>query len=336
MAATEKQTNEGYINIPQSLYALRADGRRLPLGAVTLGGLVFSFSGNGRKCTRTYAAFGRDLGLSAATVGRSCRMLKCDGVISTDRQSRYTYNDESAGRLYFRANLSYFTDLFKIKGETQPRRLTPAEAHVLALIATRCDNRKHSKKSYTASAQDIADELHVSKKTALRAINTLLRADAIHRSCENKGVNGVHKSAYTLAAKYRRREKKQPSETTPPTQEEKRIARERYYAELRYVAEERAERNAARALAYAPFREADRAVKSLGIAAAFAEAKGDKALPELERRLAEAQRDRLRALAELAFSEDDLKPKYRCRKCGDTGFNLNTGQPCGCYPEGRN
>lgn len=46
--------------------------------------------------------------------------------------------------------------------------------------------------------------------------------------------------------------------------------------------------------------------------------------------LAAAQRRYFSRLATLGISEDEFEPQYNCKKCNDTGKNLDTGQRCTC------
>ena len=39
-----------------------------------------------------------------------------------------------------------------------------------------------------------------------------------------------------------------------------------------------------------------------------------------------------RRMKTLGISKSDLKPVYKCTKCRDTGFLIDTGRACDCYP----
>lgn len=113
--------------------------------------------------------------------------------------------------------------------------------------------------------------------------------------------------------------------------EEQARARAEWYRQRRERAEEVAEYNRSKAEAIDGYTEDLKEMKRLEIAAAKAEASGSvdcsgNILSELSR-----LRERLKTrLASVGLSEDDLHPKYYCKKCSDTGF-LSNGKPCDCY-----
>ena len=113
--------------------------------------------------------------------------------------------------------------------------------------------------------------------------------------------------------------------------EEQARARDEWYRERRERAEEIAEYNRRKAEAIDGYSEDLKEMKRLEIAAAKAEASGavdysGNILSELSR-----LRERLKTrLASVGLAEDDLRPKYHCKKCSDTGF-LSNGKPCDCY-----
>ena len=110
-------------------------------------------------------------------------------------------------------------------------------------------------------------------------------------------------------------------------------ARERaeWYRERRERAEEIAEYNRRKAEAIDGYAEDLKEMKRLEIAAAKAEAGGSvdysgNILSELVR-----LREKLKTLLyEGGLTEEDLQPKYHCKKCSDTGY-LPNGKPCDCY-----
>lgn len=113
--------------------------------------------------------------------------------------------------------------------------------------------------------------------------------------------------------------------------EEQARERDEWYRERRERAEEIAEYNRRKAEAIDGYTEDLKEMKRLEIAAAKAEASGavdysGNMLSELSR-----LRERLKTrLASVGLAEDDLRPKYHCQKCSDTGFFPN-GKPCDCY-----
>ena len=113
--------------------------------------------------------------------------------------------------------------------------------------------------------------------------------------------------------------------------QEKTREREEWYRERRDRAEEIAEYNRRKAEAIDGYAEDMKEMKRLEIAAGKAEAQGEinhaqDILSELAR-----LREKLKTrLAGVGLSEEDLRPKYSCKKCSDTGY-LPNGKPCNCY-----
>lgn len=111
--------------------------------------------------------------------------------------------------------------------------------------------------------------------------------------------------------------------------EEQAKARAEWYRQRRERAEEIADVN--RAKAEERCGDIIREIKRLEIAISKAEASGSvdysgNILSELSR-----LRERLKTrLAVIGLTESDLRPRYRCIKCSDTGY-LPNGKPCDCY-----
>lgn len=116
-----------------------------------------------------------------------------------------------------------------------------------------------------------------------------------------------------------------------PSAEEQAREREEWYRARRDRAEEIAEYNRRKAEAIDGYAEDMKDMKRLEIAAGKAEAQGEinhaqDILSELSR-----LRERLKTrLAVVGLSEEDLRPRYHCKKCSDTGY-LPNGKPCDCY-----
>ena len=111
--------------------------------------------------------------------------------------------------------------------------------------------------------------------------------------------------------------------------EEQAREREEWYRARRDRAEEIADVN--RAKAEERCGDIIREIKRLEIAISKAEARGDEDSMRGEAKALLNERDRLeKALAVIGLTESDLRPRYRCKKCNDTGF-LPNGKPCDCY-----
>ena len=113
--------------------------------------------------------------------------------------------------------------------------------------------------------------------------------------------------------------------------EEQARTRAEWYRERRERAEEVAEYNRRKAEAIDGYTEDLKEMKRLEIAAAKAEADGsvNHAQDILSEHLRLRERLKQR-LASVGLSDYDLRPKYHCKKCSDTGY-LPNGKPCDCY-----
>ena len=106
-------------------------------------------------------------------------------------------------------------------------------------------------------------------------------------------------------------------------------AREEWYRARRDRAEEIADANRARAEERCG--DIIREIKRLEIAISKAEARGEGDSVKGEAKALLNERERLeKALAVIGLTESDLRPRYRCKKCNDTGY-LPNGKPCDCY-----
>lgn len=123
---------------------------------------------------------------------------------------------------------------------------------------------------------------------------------------------------------------RQPSRETLSA--DRRSAREHYYSVLQAKAHAEADRAQKTAECDEAYRSAQSALKKGEIELAKAEVFAPDTLPALEREFERQKTLRLEALRRLGLTEQDLQPKFACKKCSDTGF-LPDGRMCDCYPE---
>lgn len=102
-----------------------------------------------------------------------------------------------------------------------------------------------------------------------------------------------------------------------------------YYFNLRERAQDRAEHYLKLARSDARFKQNEDAIKDCEFRLAKAEALGGETQKESER-LQALRAERAALLGALGLREEMLLPQYRCKKCGDTGFDAN-GNVCECY-----
>ncbi len=233
------------------------------------------------------------------------------------------------------------------------------------VITVKADDNKVMK-FFLGSPESMARMLNqTSEKAVRRALNNLIRADIVHRPF--KGTSKHNKSKYvvdsSLARIIRKYTKAQRKEEQAQEQQEKtvvvikegqrlseeqekqlamqrkyieacdqRAAFDRHYAQKRARAQAIADRNIVRARADGDYSTVERSLRALSLPIAKAEVTNDKEafikLSEEARRL-EARSKAI--LARLGLTEDDLHPKFTCKKCEDTGYRRSDGQVCGCY-----
>ena len=315
---------------------------RLPASAVLLAGDVFAFTGvdrNGNElsCHRTYETFVARIGKSRATVGRSLKAVKDKHLVKRDKDKGYVFEIENlTNDTYLRCPQFICTEKFKIRGKE--RLLLPNECRVYAYIFTHCDNKKNKKKVCVVSIAELAAALQLAEKSVYKALWSLIKARLISRSKEDRGVNAYKKSRYTLHTKILRKHginvadvEQKPEEPTQKSTLTTLTQIDNYYSEKRAKAELIAERNRALANKSEAYREAYGWLNDMTFELAFAEVRGEN-VEGLKRRIKIAEHERRIALQELGLTEDDLAVQYECKLCNDTGFRIDTGRRCSCYP----
>lgn len=118
--------------------------------------------------------------------------------------------------------------------------------------------------------------------------------------------------------------------------------RERWYATRRANAELQADRITERFMKDEAFRTITRRLNALPVEIAKAEvavvengeAKAKKELVKLTQEEGRLKQQRLAIIERNGLTEDDLLPKWHCKKCEDTGFTAD-GVACDCYEKER-
>lgn len=332
--------NKNYIRIP---YEFLSKG--LTAAALLILGKIFTFSNISNKkdsvCRSSFRRFAQDFGISERQIARKVKELKNKKVVEQDKSlntcAAYTYTGEKCGKSFIRSDLYLYQKQFEIHREGK-RYLTLSEILVLSLIWTHCNNPKTGK--YTGSIRGMAKLLGFSSSTVQRCIDVLKRANLI--ICENKAPNGSCWSAYRINEKHlKTAEREYKNSAKGESYVDPKIAaldakaeREHFYSVSKRRAEAPAEQAQERLRADESYKAAERALKDLKISQARAEISNDAA--ELKRIGKERTRwkavlsERMKAMN---ISPEDLRPRYRCVKCSDTGFRPN-GQMCDCYPKG--
>ena len=267
--------------------------------------------------------------------------LKGKKVVLQDKSlntcAAYTYAGEKCGKSFIRSDLYLYQKEFEIHGEGK-RYLTLSEILVLSLIWTHCNNPETGK--YTGSIRGMAKLLGLSPSTVQRCIEVLKRANLI--ICETKAPNGSRWSAYRVNEKHlKTAEREYKNSAKKDGYVDPKIAaldaqseREHFYSVAKRRAEAPAEQAKERLRTDERYREAEQRYNMLmpkiGTYAAFGQTEELKKAKGEQKRWAAVMAERMNAMN---ISPEDLRPRYRCVKCSDTGFRPN-GQMCDCYPKG--
>ena len=339
MAEAVKENNN-YIRIP---YEFLSKG--LTAAALLILGKIFTFSNISNKqdsvCRSSFRRFAQDFRLSERQIARKVKELKGKKVVLQDKSlntcAAYTYAGEKCGKSFIRSDLYLYQKEFEIHGEGK-RYLTLSEILVLSLIWTHCNNPETGK--YTGSIRGMAKLLGLSPSTVQRCIEVLKRANLI--ICETKAPNGSRWSAYRVNEKHlKTAEREYKNSAQKEGYVDPKIAaldaqseREHFYSVAKRRAEAPAEQAKERLRTDERYREAEQRYNMLmpkiGTYAAFGQTEELKKAKGEQKRWAAVMAERMNAMK---ISPEDLRPRYRCVKCSDTGFRPN-GQMCDCYPKG--
>ena len=123
---------------------------------------------------------------------------------------------------------------------------------------------------------------------------------------------------------------KQTEQQQRITAADERADRERYYANLQAKANSLAEKNLNKAKQNKLFNEIIQELSKLEIEIAKAELYNPTQLDELRLKQKTLQRELEMCLSTIGLSVYDLKPKWNCLKCSDTGWQVD-GKACDCY-----
>lgn len=335
------RSHSGKIRIPYSLMRLKAmrNGRERKFNATGLTSLaaVFSFSEGENVADFTRRELSERYHLSKSSAERSLRAALEAGLIKRmDRVSKYKFMGEKGddGFLLIE-DWAYFAE-FDF-GNRKKENLLHNEVRVLFYLISFCRNQKGAP-LFRASYSYIAQRLNLSKNTIISAVKRLKSAGLIRMS--GRAWNGHTRATFSVNEKALKaarneviRRAKAPSTVTQDFNA--RVDRERYYAHLRAVADDRANRMQEKARSDEAYRNAEQELRKLDLEIAKAQHQAKEDLLELllERQRA-AQKQRSERLAAMGMTDEDLRPLYNCTKCSDTGF-LPDGRSCDCFPSRR-
>lgn len=105
---------------------------------------------------------------------------------------------------------------------------------------------------------------------------------------------------------------------------------ERYYSSLRNKAQTIADKNLDKARLDPRFKNVEKELAVLEISLAKSELYNPSKFTALEEKKSNLLNEKISILSKLGLKEEDLKPKWQCVYCSDTGW-LPNGKACNCY-----
>ena len=332
--------NENFIRIPYEFFH-----RGLTAVARLVLAKIFTFSripNVESECRSSFRKFADDFRISERQIARKVKELKARKVVTQDKSgavAAYSYTGKSCGKGFVRSDLFLYQKEFYIEREGS-RFLTLSEILVFSLMMTHCRNAATGGK-YTGSIRSIAEILGLSPSTVFRCVDVLKRANLI--KCEAKAPNGSAWTSYRINKKYVNsaehaynkagKSGKKTKFIDPQTAAaDAKADRERFYSIARQRAEAPAEQIRQRLRKddqySAAERNYNRLTPKIGTYAAREQIYELKNAEKEQKHWAAVMAERMEALS---ISPDDLRPRYRCAKCSDTGFRPDDSV-CDCYP----
>lgn len=332
--------NDNFIKIPYEFFK-----RGLSAVARLVLSKIFTFSkipNLTSECRSSFRRFAEDFRVSERQIARKVKELKALNVVTQDKSgavAAYSYTGKSCGKGFVRSDLFLYQKEFYIEREGS-RFLTLSEILVFSLMMTHCSNAATGGK-YTGSIRSIAEILGLSPSTVFRCVDVLKRANLI--KCEAKAPNGSAWTSYRINKKYVNsaehaynkagKSGKKTRFIDPQTAAaDAKADRERFYSIARQRAEAPAEQIRQRLRKDDQYSAAERNYNRLISKIVAYEVHGQKA----ERDAAAREQKRwanvmARRMAAMNIRSEDLRPRYRCAKCSDTGFRPDDSV-CDCYP----
>lgn len=339
---TTLSQDAGFTRLPYSMLKLSTDGgRRMRGRAADILGLIHSFSSAEENpdasCKLSYSGFQKILNVSHATVARQLKKAFENGLITKDTSNPFHNTYTFAGTLpkkpYITIEHYLYYMRFDFRDGKPPRTLTDSERKILCHIKTHCDNEEGDG-TCRGSERGFAAALGISKNTAQKGLANLIKARLIYYAA--RGKNNYQRSAYKYTQRRLRASqkayKKMSNAAKRDAGTDERIERERFYTARQE--QESARVNRIRAILNADpiYAKLEAEHRPLGKSIAFAELYNPGDVAALKRRETDLAARMSARMAALGVSEADLKPRYHCAKCNDTGFTVKDGRLCDCYP----
>lgn len=109
--------------------------------------------------------------------------------------------------------------------------------------------------------------------------------------------------------------------------------RAKWYSDRRQAAERKADAAVKKAESVPAYVKAVKELARFNFEIARAEVSGasEEAISRTRKMKAQAEQTRAWALRQIGLASVDLKPRWHCPKCEDTGWETGTGRPCDCF-----
>ena len=361
MSNVEAKVNSGYFNVAckgaRDAFAAQRGRRKISANEIFIQAQIDSYGAV--EGFRSF--FTEKLSCGLATVSRVTSKLVAAGKITVERlpNGKTEYRSASAEEPapFYRVYNFFLTHVFEFNFKEKKdergnvvkparsfsRRLTSSEVLVLSLIFTHSSNGKRKSACFWSSNAKIADMLALSERQVERAIINLMASRLIFRHV--RGQNRVRSSKFVANVKDIRAlctqyapKKEAPQATEKPVPAyiadvDARASRDKFYAELKREAENKAEAYKRDFLAKAPsYATIERELRALCLPLAKAELYNLPTLEELQakERALKAQAAELLQEYDVDARLFDAKAWARCHECGDTG-TLPNGCTCDCW-----
>lgn len=316
------------------------NGVRLTLSARSILDKVLSLSKRKSDpdacCRFTYEQLREEYGIAKSTVARAIGQLKDAGVIERKERdvdgTEYIYVGTPHGAKHYVIPACFQTAQIKGKFDQDFRTIKDSEVRVLCYLMTECAAPKTYRKSCKTSYKKLARVLKLAESTVRAALDDLMSAHLVFRPKHFKGKNANRLSRYQVNGALYAWENMIPREEM--TQAQKDNLREKYYQRLRDHAREVAASNLDYIRNRSPrFRAIENNLNALTVPMARAKVHQLPELPELQKREAWLEKEKVKVLLkyDLAPADLDVATFCNCPTCKDTG-KTSKDEPCTCYP----
>ena len=326
--------------------------RKINFSEADLFAEVYSFShlkkNPSAQCERSYSDLQKKIGRARSTVAAGLKSCKEGGIIEQTKRfhdcAAYTCRGVDLDGFYIQIEDYLKEREFEIPIEACTRRVTGPEVWVESYIASLNNvpvDENGTRKGYCdVTVEGVAETLGICQKIVRDALIVLVSAGFM--VCKNKlfGCRKDRSLRFCVRSNVLNLMNHKPRRASEPVKKglsdqelaaDQRTEWERHHALNRDRANRIAQKNEELAMQDEEFRTVSRLLSPYEFQIAKAEHGGLR--EEVQKLIGERialQARRAVALARLGIKEEDLKPKYTCPKCSDTGF-LPNGRMCGCY-----